>query len=202
MFRTAAILVASALVGSASTYAQELTPGPGIVEATVIPGGACFFQSKNAAPSFGNYGLGAAVTYNINRMFGVEGDFAGMIATTSDLQFGTLNHNTKAPNALNYNVSAVVYPIRWGAAFPFITGGIGGLTMFERVGAGVNSDANFFTGNVGGGVKWYAPNSRWGLRGDYRFLIIKSNSDAGSFFGTDTPYGHRLFAGFIVNAAR
>jgi hypothetical protein len=46
------------------------------VEATVIPGGACLFPSKNAAPSFGNYSLGAGVTYNIDRLIGVEGDFA------------------------------------------------------------------------------------------------------------------------------
>lgn len=135
-------------------------------------------------------------------MFGVEGDFAGMIVTSSGLQFGTFNHNVKAPNALNYNASALYYPIKWGSTFPFVAGGIGGLTMFERVGAGVTSDATFFTSNIGGGLKWYAPNNRWGLRGDYRFLIIKGNSDAGSFFGTDTRYGHRLFLGFIVNAAR
>jgi hypothetical protein len=32
--------------------------------------------------------------------------------------------------------------------------GIGGLTMFERAGLGVNNDATFLSGNVGGGVKW------------------------------------------------
>lgn len=44
--------------------------------------------------------------------------------------------------------------------------------------------------------------NRWGIRGDHRFLIIKSNTDAGSFFGTETRDAHRLFPGFIVNAAR
>jgi hypothetical protein len=33
--------------------------------------------------------------------------------------------------------------------------------MFEGAGL-VNSDTNFSVGNVGGGIKWYAPNSRWG----------------------------------------
>jgi hypothetical protein len=27
---------------------------------------------------------------------------------------------------------------------------------------GVTHDETFFSGNVGGGVKWYAPNNRWG----------------------------------------
>ena len=48
-------------------------------------------------------------------------------------------------------------------------GGVGGLTTFERVEVGLNDDKTFFVGNVGGGVKWYAPNSRWGVRLDYRF---------------------------------
>jgi hypothetical protein len=123
-----------------------------------------------------------------------------MIATTSDLQFGTLPRNTKAPNVLNYNADVVAYPVRWGAAVPFAEGGIGGLTMFERVGVGVNSDATFLVGNIGGGLKWYAPNSRWGLRGEYRFLMIRSSDDASAFFGKDNRYGHRVFAGLIVNA--
>jgi len=44
--------------------------------------------------------------------------------------------------------------------------------------------------------------TRWGLRDDYRFLITKSNNDAPSFFGRDSRYGHRLYAGVIINAAR
>jgi len=54
----------------------------------------------------------------------------------------------------------------------------------------------------GGGVKWYARNTRRGLRGDYRFLMTKSNNNAPSFFGQDNRYGHRHYAGVIVNAAR
>jgi hypothetical protein len=38
--------------------------------------------------------------------------------------------------------------------------------MFERGGLGVTGDTTFLVGNIGGGVKWYAANSRWGLRGD------------------------------------
>ena len=47
---------------------------------------------------------------------------------------------------------------------PYATGGVGGLTMFERPAVGVFNDETFLTGNVGGGIKWYAPNNRWGLR--------------------------------------
>ncbi len=125
-----------------------------------------------------------------------------MIATSSDLQFGDLNHHTKAPNFLNYNVNAIVTAGSFGPARVYGAAGIGGLTMFERAGLGVTGDTTFFAGNVGGGVKWYAPNSRWGLRGDYRFMATRSNNDAPSFFGRDSRYGHRLYAGVIINAAQ
>ena len=203
MFRRVSVLImVAAIIGCGQAYAQEISAGPGLVEVTVIPAGAAFVSSKNGSPSFGNYGLGTAVTYNINSLVGIEGEFGAMIATTSDLQFGTLNHNTKGPNMLNYNVNGIVTAANLGAARVYGAGGIGGLTMFERAGLGVTNDTTFFAGNVGGGVKWYAPNSRWGLRGDYRFLMTKSNSDAPAFFGQDRRYGHRLYAGVIVNAAR
>jgi len=203
MFRRVSVLItAAAIIGCGDVYAQETSPGPGVVEVTVIPAGAAFISSKNAAPSFGNYGFGTAVTYNINPVIGIEGEFGAMIATTSDLQFGTLDNHTKAPNMLNYNVNGIVTVASPGAGRVYGAGGIGGLTMFERVGLGVTGDTTFLVGNVGGGVKWYAANSRWGLRGDYRFLMTKSNNDAPSFFGRDTRYGHRLYAGVIVNAAR
>jgi hypothetical protein len=202
MFRRVSVLItAAAVIGCGHAYAQETSPGPGVVEVTVIPGGLGFFSSKNGAPSFGNYGFGTAVTYNINSLIGVEGEFGAMIATSSDLQFGTLNSHTKAPNFLNYNVNGIVTAASFGAARVYGAGGIGGLTMFERDGLGVTGDTTFFVGNVGGGVKWYARNTRWGLRGDYRFLMTKSNNDAPSFFGQDRRYGHRLYAGVIVNAA-
>jgi hypothetical protein len=51
-------------------------------------------------------------------------------------------------------------------------------------------------------VKWYAPNNRWGLRGDYRFQITRSKDDAPAFFGRDTRYVHRVYAGLIINTNR
>jgi opacity protein-like surface antigen len=84
---------------------------------------------------------------------------------------------------------------------PYATGGIGGLTFFERPAAGVNDTTTFLTGNAGGGVKYYI-NNRWGLRGDYRFFAVRSKDDAPSFFGGETRYGHRLYGGIVLNVLR
>ena len=81
-------------------------------------------------------------------------------------------------------------------------GGVGGLTMFERADVGVPEDKTFFVGNFGGGLKWYAPNSRWGLRADYRLLITQSKDDAPAFFGQDNRYAHRVYGGVIINTSR
>jgi hypothetical protein len=193
-------IAAVMIVGASRANAQETaTPGPGVVEVTVIPGGVGFVTSKNGEPSFGNYGFGFATTYNINRIVGVEGEIAALISTTSDLQFGNLDSHVKAPNFLNYNVSGIVTAVRFGPSALYAAGGIGGLTMFERVGLGVADDNNFLVGNVGGGIKWDAPTSRWGLRGDYRFLMTKSNDSAPVFFGQNTRYAHKLYGGLILN---
>ena len=110
MLRKVSVLItAAAIIGCSHAYVQKTTSaGPGVVEVTVIPGGVGFFSSKDGAPSFGNYGFGTADTHKVNPLIGVEGEFGGMIATSSNLQFGDLNHHTKAPNFLSYNVNAIV----------------------------------------------------------------------------------------------
>jgi len=65
-----------------------------------MPAGAAYFTSKDDSPSFGNYGFGTAVAFNVNRIVGIEGELASMLATSSDLQFGDLPSNIKAPNIM------------------------------------------------------------------------------------------------------
>ena len=67
------------------------------------------------------------------------------------------------PNMFAYTGNVAVSP--WGSSrrfVPFVTGGLGGLTMFDSQEAnlGVTSTTTFLTGNVGGGAKWFANRSR------------------------------------------
>src|SRR4030095_3834198 len=121
--------------------------GPGLVEATYIPAGAAFFTSKNDSPSFGNYGFGTAVTFNINRYVGVEGELGAMLATSSSLQFGDLNHDITSPHMLSYKANVGVPPWSGRPVVPYVTGGAGGLTMFERPQLGITDDETFLIGN-------------------------------------------------------
>jgi hypothetical protein len=203
MTRSAAVLVAVLSIGGVNcVYAQETTPGPGTVEVTVIPGGATYFTGGDRGASFGNYTLGGALTYNINRVAGVEGEVGGSFSALDKLQFGDLASSQKAPSTLTYSGNVVVSLPTHSSVVPYATGGVGALTMFKQASLGINSVETFLTGNVGGGVKWYAPNNRWGLRGDYRFMVARSKDDAPAFFGLETRYGHRVYGAVIINAVR
>ncbi len=198
----AVLLTAVGLMGSGEVYAQEATPGPGAVQVTIIPGGATFFtEGKNSqGPSFGNYDLGAGLAVNFNRYVGIEGEVSGALGIAQDLQLGGATANLKTPNLLNYSGNLVLYAPNRSSVVPYVTGGIGGLSAFERPGLGINNTETFLTGNVGGGLNWYA--GRWGLRGDYRFVAVRAKDDAPDFFGQETRYGHRVYGGVILNVGR
>lgn len=203
MKRTVAALVTSlALAAAGHASAQELGPGPGRLEVTVIPAGGTFFVSRNNAPSFGNYDLGGSVTYNANSILGFEGEVNGSLGIAQNLALGGLTTNLKTPNTLNYTGNVVVSAPTHSSLVPYVTGGIGGQTVFERAELGINSTQTFLTGNAGAGLKWYAANGRWGLRGDYRFIAVRANDSTPAFFGPDARYANRVYAGVIINAIR
>src|SRR5437764_15140299 len=104
MIRSTAVLIAILSVSSVTRLsAQETTPGPGTVEVTVIPGGGTFFTSGDKGPSFGSYNLGGALTYNVNRSVGIEGEVGGTLGVAQDLQFGgSAISKTRTPDQLNY----------------------------------------------------------------------------------------------------
>jgi hypothetical protein len=203
MTRWIAVMVAVVgLTGASQLYAQDVVPGPGTVVVTIVPGGATFFtEGKDTkGPSFGNYGLGGSVEVNFNRYIGVEGEVTGALGVTQNLEFTGGVTNVKTPNLLNYSGNLLVSAANHSSVVPYVTGGVGGLTLFDKASLGINNTDTFLTGNVGGGVKWF--NGRWGLRGDYRFIAVKSKDDAPSFFGQETRYGHRIYGGVLINAVR
>jgi outer membrane protein with beta-barrel domain len=204
MKRSIAVLlvVCAGFVGASPLQAQDAAQGPGRVEVSIIPAGGVFFteRTETSEPSFGNYDLGGAVAVNFNRYVGVEAEVSGALGISQDLQFGNVSGSTKTPDILNYSGNVVVSAANRSSVVPYVTGGIGGLSLFEKAGLGINDTETFLTGNVGAGVKWYA--GRWGLRGDYRFIGVQSKDDAPSFFGRDTRYGHRVYGAVLLNVAQ
>jgi opacity protein-like surface antigen len=200
-YSTAVLIIAALSLPATRALAQEVGPGPGKVEVTAIPGGATFFTSGDNEAEFHNYGVGGSLIYNINRYVGIEGEVDGLPGLTQDLSIGGATVNEKTPNMMNYTGNVIVSaPVHRGIA-PYVAGGAGGLTVFQRSDVAVNDNETFFTGNVGAGVKWYA-NRRVGLRADYRYLMIKSSDTASSFFGEENRFAHRIYGGIQLNVVR
>jgi len=189
------------LIGAGHAFAQSEPAGPGTLEIMIAPGGETFFTQRNTGPSFGNYDLGASLTYNVNSIVGVEAEFNGALGISQSLQFGALNGSVKTPNLVGYSGNVVVSARRRASFIPYATGGIGGLSLLQTTGLDINATETFLTGNVGGGVKWYG-GKRWGLRADYRFVTVQSQNDAPAFFGQTTRYGHRVYGGVVLNALK
>ena len=87
---------------------------------------------KTETASFNNYGLGGSVDVNFNRYVGVEGEVTGGLGITQDLQFTGATSNTKTPNLLNFSGNVVVSAANHSSIVPYVTGGVGGLTLFEK----------------------------------------------------------------------
>ncbi len=197
-----ALVVATVAFGTGAASAQERAAGAQRWEVTGFPGGGIVFtegSDDTDEADFGNYALGASLTYNWNRYWGIEGEVGGGIGVDQRIGFasGRSVGDASPPNMLAYNANAIFYPLKNDRRFvPYVTGGIGGLTMFQKEEVGFGDDETFFTGNVGAGAKWYF--GRWGVRGDYRFFAIDSKDDAPSFFGRDNRYGHRVYGGIII----
>jgi hypothetical protein len=168
----------------------------------VHPGGATFYTSTDTAQSSATTRSGPASPTRSTPILGVEGEVAGTVGISQDLAFGSATARRRSPDTPNYSANLVVSASTRTSLVPYVTDGVRGLTMFERAPLGINDTGTLLTGNVGGGVKWYASNGRWGLRGDYRFTAVRDKDDAPSFFGRDTRYGHRVYGGLIIDVVR
>ena len=124
----AVILATIGLMDTGQAYAQEVSPGPGVVEVTIIPGGGTFFMkgANTQEASFGNYDLGAGVTVNFNRYVGVEAEVSGAVGVSQNLQLGAFTSDVKTPNLLNYSGNIVLSAANRSSVVPYITGGVGG----------------------------------------------------------------------------
>jgi hypothetical protein len=75
---------------------------------------------------------------NFNRYVGVEGEVSGALGISQSLPFGGVTSDRKTPNILNYSGNVVVSARNRSSVVPYVTGGVGALTVFETADLGVN----------------------------------------------------------------
>jgi len=203
MRRILTFLVAAAL-SVATANGQETGVGAGRIEFGGFPVGGMAFgeSSQTEGPNFSSYALGATFAVNVNKWIGFEGEIGGGVGIRRDMTFnGAVLENQKSPNMLAYNGDLVVHVVGSDRAVaPYVVSGVGGLTLFakpEVAGLGIINDETYFTGNVGGGVKWFATR-HVGLRGDGRFIMVKTRDQAPFFSQENNQYGARFYAGVLL----
>ncbi|HUK37425.1 MAG TPA: hypothetical protein VLV86_26090, partial [Vicinamibacterales bacterium] len=123
------------------------------------------------------------------------------LGVTQHLALTGITSDHKTPNTFNYTGNAILSTPTYHGTIVYAAGGVGGLTMFQNTGLGIASNATFVTGDVGGGVKWYA-NNRLGFRADYRFVMVQSSDVAPAFFGQGARQGHRVYGALVLNLLR
>jgi Outer membrane protein beta-barrel domain len=205
MLRKVLLLLAAASLGVGMAYAQERNAGAGRVEVGAFPGGGVFFTQSSGGnePDFGNYALGGSVTVNLNRWIGIEGEGGGSVGMHQSFSVaGNTFTETRTPSMYSYSGNFVVHPAgNDRAVVPYATAGLGGLTICPCGDAesrlNITNYETFLAGNLGGGLKWFGT-PHVGVRGDYRFFMVRSKEAAPAFFGHENRYGHRVQAGLVL----
>jgi Outer membrane protein beta-barrel domain len=202
--RTILAFMAAAALSVVTAYGQEAGVGAGRIEIGGFPVGGMAFGhgSQTDGPNFRNYALGATFAFNVNKWIGFEGEIGGGVGIRHDMTFAGLRlEDQKSPNMLAYNGDLVVHVVGSDRAIaPYVVSGVGGLTLFtkrEVTNLGILNNETYFTGNVGGGVKWFAT-QHVGLRGDGRFIMVKSRDEVPFFSQEKNQYGARLYAGVLL----
>jgi hypothetical protein len=195
-----ALFIAAVALVAMPASAQEDGPGPGTVELTIIPGGGLLFTGSDSESRFRNYGVGGSLTVNINRYIGFEGDASVALGVYhQNVSLSGVALSEAPPNLVDYSGN-ITFSAPGGThhTVPYAVGGIGSLMVLRHDDLGIGSSKAFLTGNAGGGLKWYA-NGRWGLRADYRFVMVRSSNAAPAFFGREGRFAHRIYGGIILN---
>lgn len=60
------------------------------------------------------------------------------------------------------------------------------------------NNQTYFTSNVGGGARWF-PVRHWGVRGDYRYIMIHNSTAAPVFFAQQTDrHANRGYGSLVL----
>lgn len=189
-----------ALTGTAT--AQEVGAGRVEIGSALFGVGALFMQSTTPTePKFNKYVFGGAATFNFNGLIGVEADLGLTLGQRRDMTVeGALRH-WGTPNLFSYSGSLVYSPIGSDRRVaPYIVGGVGAWTIFDIGGAadlGLTGPKTYLTGNAGGGVRWFMVR-HWGVRADYRHILINNDVTVPLFGPRENRHANRVYGALEV----
>lgn len=203
MRRALIALVAAVPFVFGTALAQE-RPDAARFEIGAFPVGGVFFSESPSAvePAFGNFALGATLTYNVNRWIAFEGEVGNAIGIRQGLTWEDRTvTDTLSPCLYAYSGGLIIHPFTGNhAVVPYAAVGAGGMTLLDTedvASLNLGGNSTYFVVNTGGGLKWYA-HSRWGLRGDYRLMVVDDKAEGPAFFADGRArFGHRVYGGLL-----
>jgi hypothetical protein len=209
MVRGQALLVALiVLCGGTAASAQDIGAGAGTLEAGFFPGGGTFFVGgdDDEEVDFNTYNVGGFVSWYLNRLAAVEGEGSFGIGIAQDvIARNRFFEHIHVPHTFSFSGNVLVFPAGADRRLaPYVTGGVGVLSLRERGAAtrtlGFTQPEGFFATNFGGGAKLFRGGTglaSWGVRFDYRIFLVGSRDDAAPFFANrERRKGHRVYLGF------
>jgi hypothetical protein len=207
------ILVALAASGAIASAQETGAPGAGKLEIGGFPGGGLFLVGgdDNTEVNFNNYNFGGGATWYLTPMAAIEGEAAFGLGISQNVNYkNRVEHRIQMPHTLSTSGNVVIFPAGSERQLAgYLTGGVGTLRLVSRTAAamvfGLTNAETFFTTNVGGGMKIFrrGDHRNWGLRIDYRILMVNSNSDAVELFAhSKRRIGHRFYVGLLHTLRR
>jgi len=141
-----------------------------------------------------SFEFGGNIGYTWNRMFGVEflADFTPSFGISNNFNIADANRLVDDPRVSTYMFNAIAgVPISAGRFEPYVSGGLGGVTLAADVldnvldpnGPSSRSSLTRFGGNIGGGVYTFAGNV--GFRADVRYIRASTDNNQRSTIVAD-----------------
>jgi len=133
-----------------------------------------------------SFEFGGNIGYTWNRMFGVEflADFTPSFGISNNFNIADANRLVDDPRVSTYMFNAIAgVPISAGRFEPYVSGGVGGVTLAADVldnvldpnGPSSRSSVTRFGGNIGAGVYTFAGNV--GFRADIRYFRAATDNN-------------------------
>jgi opacity protein-like surface antigen len=188
------------LVIPTMAFGQE-TIGAGKVEldSALLGGGLLLFPSNGAQPPHG-YVFDFAAAANLTRRIGVEGDLAWAMSRRQTLALsGAGPIEQHSPNMLFYSANVILNPIgHVHRLVPYAELGAGALTVLAAPSTfGIAGDTTHLAVNLGAGLRWFII-PHWGVRGDYRYVVITGVPDSAIVGVVPIRHAQRLYGALVL----
>ena len=173
-------LLAADTTLTATARAEGGTPQ---AEVSVLGGIQALNKNDTALPDqFINIPATAALTYHLNQIWAVEGEFTWMIPVKTSVDLGASGtQDRKTPDMLAYQASLLAkLPVSGTPWTPYVAAGLGAATFLSNTDADrfpqLAKSQTAFAINFGAGTT-YGVGSHWAVRADYRELAAFPSKD-------------------------